>query len=99
MANQALDEQETSFTIEATDRKALRIFSNDGVWQNRIEKLGIQPTKTSDYGKWYLVSLDEFGFGIRKKRQMSEEQRYAAAERLAAYRDSGEEESVAITFE
>jgi hypothetical protein len=29
----ALDEQETVFTIEATDRNFVFIFSNDQVWQ------------------------------------------------------------------
>lgn len=38
----ALDEQETTFTIEATDRKTVTVFSNDGVWQNRIEKLDVE---------------------------------------------------------
>ena len=28
----ALDEQETTFTIEATDRKTVTVFTNDSVW-------------------------------------------------------------------
>lgn len=34
------------------------------------------------------VDLTQFSFGIRRKRQMSDEQKAANAERLAAYRDS-----------
>jgi hypothetical protein len=81
-----LDEQETTFTVEATDRKTVRIFSNDVVWQRRIEELGIVADREDAYGKFYTVSLEEYSFGVRRKRQMSDEQREAAAERLAASR-------------
>ena len=95
----ALDEQETTFTVEATDRNTVHVFSNDGVWQGRMERLGIRPTRRSAYGCWYKVSLEEFSFGVRRKRQMSEEQRAASAERLARHRgeaadDEGDYEDV-----
>jgi hypothetical protein len=95
MANQALDEQESNFTIEATDRNTLKVFSNDVVWQRRLEGLGIVPTRASEYGKFYTVDLTQFSFGVRRKRQLSEEQRAANAERLAAYRagEAGEDDS------
>lgn len=86
MANQALDEQESTFTVEATDRNVVSIFSNDVVWQNRIEKLGIVAHRADGYGKFYRVDLSEFSFGIRRKRQVSDEQRAAMAERFAAMR-------------
>jgi hypothetical protein len=81
-----LDEQETTFTVEATDRNTLNIFSNDVVWQRRLEDLGIAPYRTDGYGKFYRVSLDEYNFGIHRKRQLSDEQRAAAAQRLRASR-------------
>lgn len=81
-----LDERETLFTIDATDRKTVTVFSNDSVWQGRIEKLGIEPFRINGYGKWYKVGLGEFSFGIRKKRQVSDEQRAVLAERFAALR-------------
>lgn len=84
----ALDEQETTFTVEATDRKSVMVFSNDSVWQNRIEKLGIEAFRRNAYGRWYRVSLEEFNFGFRKKRQLSDEQRALLSERLAAARDA-----------
>jgi len=84
----ALDEQETTFTIEATDRKTVTVFSNDQVWQNRIEKLGVEAFRRNAYGRWYHLSLEEFNFGFRKKRQLSAEQRAISAERLAALRSA-----------
>jgi hypothetical protein len=83
----ALDEQETVFTIEATDRNFVFIFSNDQVWQKRIEKF-TEAYKRNEYGRWYKVSLEEFGFGLRKKRVLTEEQRQAMGERLARMRDA-----------
>ena len=82
----SLDEQETTFTIEATDRKTLYVFSNDSVWWGRIEKLGIEPFRRNGYGRWYKVSLADFGFGIRKKPQMTDEQRAARSERMTLMR-------------
>ena len=81
-----LDEQETNFTIEATDRTTLRVFSNDPVWQKRIDDLGVVVERTDGYGKFYLVDLNQFNLGIYRKRQYTDEQREAMAERLAEYR-------------
>jgi len=92
MANPALDEQESNFTIEATNRNMVNVFSNDVVWQNRIEKLGIEPHRSDGYGKFYKVDLTQFSFGIRRKRQMSDEQRAAVAERFAALRNVEDDE-------
>lgn len=92
MDNLALDEQETSYAIEATDRKVLYVFSNDRVHQGRLEKLGIVAYRTDGYGKFYKVDLNEFSFGVKRKRQMSEEQRAAVAARFAAYRDGDDAE-------
>jgi len=87
----ALDEQETSFTIEATDRKTVHVFTNDTVWVNRIEKLGIEAYNEDGYGKFYRVSLDDYLFGFRKRRALTDEQRGALVKRLAAVRDGGED--------
>lgn len=87
MRELALDEQETTFTIEATDRNTISVFSCDKVWMARLEKLGIQPTRTNEYGAWYTVSLNDWSFGLHRKRQLSDEQRAAFAERMAALRE------------
>jgi hypothetical protein len=79
----ALDERETNFTIEATDRNCVRVFSNDTVWQLRIEKLGIIADRESGYGKFYTIDLKEFNFSIRPRRKLNEEQRAVLRERLA----------------
>lgn len=88
----ALDEQETTFTIEATDRTTIHVFTNDSVWIARIEKLGIVAHDQDEYGKFYRVSLSDFNFGIRKKKALTNEQRRAIAERLNAPRDSSSDE-------
>lgn len=93
MANLALDEQETNYTVEATDRKTVNVFSNDAVTQRQMERLGIEPHRSDGYGRFYTVDLTQFSFGIRRKRQMSDEQRAAAAGRLAAYRDSEDDDT------
>jgi hypothetical protein len=80
----ALDEQETLWTIEATDRNTVKVFSNDQVFQRRLAKLGIVPYRTDGYGMFYSVSLDNFSFGIRKKRAMTDEQRRVARNRFMA---------------
>jgi len=88
MARLALDEQETNFTVEATNRNVVNIFSNDVVWQHRMKMLGIEPYRGDGYGKFYRVDLSQFSFGLRRKRQLSDEQRAAVRERFAAYRDN-----------
>lgn len=86
----ALDEQETLYTIEATDRSTVKVFSNDQVFQRRLAKLGIAPYRTDGYGMFYSVSLDNFSFGIRKKRVVTDEQRQVARERFMSVRAGGE---------
>ena len=86
----SLDEQETTYTIEATDRNTVKVFSNDQVFQRRLAKLGITPYRTDGYGMFYSVSLENFSFGIRKKRAVSDEQRQIARERFIAMHAGGE---------
>lgn len=93
MANLALDEQETNYTVEATDRKTVNVFSNDAVTQRQMERLGIEPHRSDGYGKFYTVDLTQFSFGIRRKRQMTDEQKAALGARLAEYRNSDEDEA------
>lgn len=76
------DEMETTFMIEATDRSVVNVFSNDAVWQRRLEALGIVPYRIDGYGKFYRVSLDDYNFGFTRKRQLSDAQRAAMAQRL-----------------
>lgn len=87
----ALDEQETTFTVEATDRNTLCAFTNDSVWLARLEKLGVAPEWTDEYGASYKLDLNEFTFTLRRKRKLSAEEREAAAARLAAAREKVED--------
>lgn len=57
-----------------------------------MEKLGVAPFRCNGYGKWYRVSLEEFNFGLRKKRQLSDEQRAAMAERMLAVREASNDD-------
>jgi hypothetical protein len=88
MAKQAsvsIEEQETTFTVEATDRNTLYVFSNDPTWIRRLD--GITESYREDsYGKFYKLDLSEFTFTLRPKRKMTEEQKRASAERLQTAR-------------
>lgn len=78
-AEQKLDEQETTFTIEATNRNLLYVFSNDSVWIKRIEALGLQPYRQDGYGRWYKLDIKEtFGLYLRKKPPVTDGQRERA---------------------
>lgn len=88
----ALDEQETTFTIEATDRNTVHVFTNDSVWINRMQKLGIDAYNEDAYGKFYRVSLDVFSFGFRQKPQFTEEQRRALSERMSSLNTRGDDD-------
>lgn len=82
----ALDEQETTFIIEATNRKLIYVFSNDSVWLAKLERCGIEPVSEDEYGKSYEIDLDDFTFILRPKRKMSDEEKAKLAKRLAAAR-------------
>lgn len=82
----ALDEQETTFTIEATDRNTLAVFTNDSVWLARLDKLGVAPEWTDEYGASYKLDLSEFTFTLRPKKKLTDSQREGlrrARERMA----------------
>ena len=84
MAEQAIgfDEQETTWTIEATDRNRVRVFSNDPIWQRRLESVGIVPDLVDGYGRFYAFSLDEYQFNVKRKPTMTDEQKQARLQRL-----------------
>ena len=82
----ALDEQETTFTIDATDRNLVRVYSNDSVFIARLEKVGAKVHRAcADGGMFYDLHADQWL--LRKgRRQMSPEQRAETTARLAAMR-------------
>ncbi len=78
----SLDEQVTTFTIEATDRSVVYCYCNDPVYQGKIERAGIEPYQVEpDGGKFYRVPINQLS--IRKlPRKLTEAQRVAAFKRL-----------------
>jgi hypothetical protein len=69
-----LDEQETTFTIDATDRSLVRVYSNDPVFIARLEKVGAKVHRRApDGGMFYDLRDDQLV--LRKgKRKVSEAQ-------------------------
>ena len=83
----ALDEQETTFTIEATDRSIVHVYSNDPVYQRKLERVGAMPYRDcDDGGKFYKLPVNQLRITL-PPRIMTEEQRAAAAQRLRGLRD------------
>lgn len=82
----SLDEQETTFTIDATDRSLVRVYSNDPVFIARLEKVGAKVHRRADDGGMFY-DLPANQLTLRNPRQpMPPEQRAAAAARLARIR-------------
>lgn len=75
------DHRETHLNMLAHDRRAWEIFTDDPYWIRRLEKMGVQPDEKVGEGFKYTVRADQVL--IRKgKRQVSDEQRQIAAERM-----------------
>lgn len=72
----SLDEQETTFTIEATDRSVVHVYSNDLVYQGKLERVGCQPYRTMpDGGKLYKLPAAQ----LRIAKPMSDERKQKLA--------------------
>lgn len=80
MANLTQDEQETCFSIVASDRKLIHVFSDDPVWMARLDKIATFVRVTGE-GKEYTLRDDQLV--VRKgKKQMSEAQKAQMSERM-----------------
>lgn len=89
MADRTNEETETALSQNAANRSEWELFSEDPVWQRRVEALGIEPTRTQGDAKWYTLRADQVV--IRKgKRKVSPEQAAAFRERMAAAAASAE---------
>lgn len=82
--------QECILTICATEKDVVHIFCDYPKWMNKLERAGAVITKVHPSGgKEY--TLDVRQLSIRKKRtakEMSEEQRQQARERLKRMRET-----------
>lgn len=85
MAEPTLDEIETHFHITASDRSKVEVYSDDPVWQQRLEKI-TQPIRVKGRGRWYELHIDQFVIRAGK-RKVSDEQRAAFAERMRLMRN------------
>lgn len=80
MIDLTLDEQETHFHITASNRSKVEVYSDDPVWQRKLEKI-TQPTKVNGRGKFYELNIDQLSLRSGK-RQLSDEARARLAERM-----------------
>lgn len=64
MTPQSLEETETALTQSADNRGEWHVFSEDIVFQRKMERLGIQPTYISKDGltKEYTLTSDNISF-------------------------------------
>lgn len=84
----ALDEQETTFTIEATDRSVVYVYSNDLVFQRKLERVGCQLYRVcDDGGKFYKLPSNQLRVTM-PPRQLTDEEKQVARERFAALRET-----------
>lgn len=79
-----LDEQETHFHITASDRSKVEVYSDDPVWQRKLEKI-TQPTKVNGRGKFYELRINQLSIraGVSN---LTDEQRAAKSARMRALR-------------
>ncbi len=81
-------ERETHISQCADNRAMWEIYTDDPVWQARLQKLGIEPFKTIGEGMWCTVPAAQVA--IRKaKRKLTEAESARLAERLSASRKQG----------
>lgn len=84
MANLTLEEMETSLYCNATDRGTWHVYSDDPVWQRRLEAAGATLVQeTHGGGKKYTLRADQITFR-KGKRVISDERKAQLAARLRA---------------
>lgn len=90
MANLEKSEMETCILFNAGNRSTVHVFSDDKTWQRKLERAGAVITKVySSGGKEYELQYRQISIRkLGKKKEMSEEQRQAASERLKKMREA-----------
>ena len=87
MNNPTLEETETILYSNATDRSAWEAYTNDPVWQRRLEALGATCTRERNGTKWYALADGQVL--LRKgKRKVSETQRAVGRQNFARRRET-----------
>lgn len=83
MTEQTRAEQETHLLINADDRNLIHCFSDEPVWQRKLERAGAIITKElKGGGKEYTIEYRQLSIRKAGKREMSEEQKAASKERM-----------------
>ena len=79
MADLTNAERETHISMCADDRSMWAIGTDDAYWQRRFEAVGAALTKVR--GDWREYTLPANQISLRNKRELTDEQREALAER------------------
>lgn len=93
MTEPTLDEIETHFHITASDRTKVEVFSDDVVWQRRLEKI-TQPIKIKGRGRWYELHIDQMLIRSGKRKTTMTKERLdhlAKMRRIAQSGDNSQE--------
>lgn len=87
--NLTREEMETIICFNAADRETVHVFSDDQVWQRKLERAGAVITKEHPSGgKEYTLEYRQVSIRkVASKRDMSPEQRQKARERLQRMRE------------
>lgn len=92
MTTLSREEMETCILFNAANRETVYVFSDDPVWQRKLERSGARIVKEhSSGGKEY--ELEYWQVSIRKKkvkREYTDEQRKTMADRLSLSRKAKE---------
>ena len=77
-------ERETRLNMTADNRGVWEVASDDPVMQRRLEAVGARLTRQRGETRWYTLPAEQVT--IRRKRELSDEQRAALSERAKAMR-------------
>lgn len=81
MSTLSNEERETHLNMVANDRGTWHCYTDDPIMQQRLERLGITCAKQDKSGgKHYVIPANQVT--IRRKRELTEEQRTNLAERM-----------------
>lgn len=88
------EESETCILFNAADRENVHVFSDDPVFQRKLERAGAVIKKVNPSGsKEYTLRYNQISIRkLKAKKEMTEEQRQRARERLNRMREARKHE-------
>lgn len=82
------DEAETTFTIEATNRSVVRVYSADPVYRRKLERVGATLVEEmEDGGAFYTLPSNQLRIS-KPPRKLSEAEKAESAKHLAMARQA-----------